>query len=72
MEYPFRDIEAKWQKVWEDNRTFYVDMEDPREKFYLLSMFHYPSGVLHMGHVSNYSIADAIARYKIMNGYKVL
>ena len=72
MEYPFREIEAKWQKVWEDNRTFYVDMKDPREKFYLLSMFPYPSGVLHMGHVSNYSIADAIARYKIMNGYKVL
>ena len=72
MEYPFREIEAKWQNVWEDNRTFYVDMEDPREKYYLLSMFPYPSGVLHMGHISNYSIADAIARYKIMNGYKVL
>ena len=72
MEYPFREIEARWQKIWEDNRTFYVDMDDPREKFYLLSMFPYPSGVLHMGHVSNYSIADAIARYKIMNGYKVL
>ena len=72
MEYPFREIEKKWQKIWEENRTFYVDIEDERPKFYLLSMFPYPSGVLHMGHVSNYSIADAIARYTIMNGYKVL
>ena len=72
MEYPFQEIEKKWQKVWEQKRLFYVTEQDKRPKYYLLSMFPYPSGALHMGHVSNYSIADAIARYKIMHGYKVL
>lgn len=72
MGYPFREIEKKWQKVWEEKKLFYAKENDPRPKFYLLSMFPYPSGSLHMGHMSNYSIADAIARYKIMQGYKVL
>jgi len=72
MEYPFREIEKKWQKVWEEKKLFYAKGHDSRPKFYLLSMFPYPSGSLHMGHMSNYSIADAIARYKIMQGYKVL
>jgi len=73
MEYPFRMIEKKWQKYWNKNKNFYVSNK-PSEKpqFYLLSMFPYPSGVLHMGHISNYSIADAIARYKMMQGYQVL
>ena len=72
MEYPFQKIEKKWQKVWEQKRLFYVTEQEKKPKYYLLSMFPYPSGALHMGHVSNYSIADAIARYKIMHGYKVL
>ncbi len=72
MEYPFKEIERKWQKIWEQKRLFYVNEQDNRPKYYLLSMFPYPSGTLHMGHISNYSIADAIARFKIMNGYKVL
>lgn len=72
MEYPFKEIERKWQKIWEQKRLFYVNEQDKRPKYYLLSMFPYPSGTLHMGHISNYSIADAIARFKIMNGYKVL
>ncbi|MBC8526023.1 MAG: leucine--tRNA ligase [Candidatus Cloacimonetes bacterium] len=72
MEYPFQEIEKKWQKYWEKKRLFYVNEQDQRPKYYLLSMFPYPSGALHMGHISNYSIADAVARYKIMQGYKVL
>ncbi len=73
MEYPFHKIEKKWQKYWRDNELFRVSKEDSdKPGFYLLSMFPYPSGVLHMGHISNYSIADAIARYKMMQGYKVL
>ncbi|MCK4358918.1 MAG: leucine--tRNA ligase [Candidatus Cloacimonetes bacterium] len=72
MEYPFQEIEKKWRNVWEQKRLFYVTEQDKRPKYYLLSMFPYPSGALHMGHISNYSIADAIARYKIIHGYKVL
>ncbi|MEA2103380.1 MAG: leucine--tRNA ligase [Candidatus Cloacimonadota bacterium] len=74
MEYPFQIIEKKWQDFWEQKRLFYVDNEFSKEKpkFYLLSMFPYPSGVLHMGHMSNYSIADAVARFKMMKGFQVL
>ncbi|MBC8312673.1 MAG: leucine--tRNA ligase [Candidatus Cloacimonetes bacterium] len=72
MEYPFQNIENRWRKYWEREKLFYVNMEDTRPKFYLLSMFPYPSGELHMGHISNYSIADAVARFKMMKGFKVL
>jgi leucyl-tRNA synthetase len=65
-------IEPKWQAYWETSRLFKV-VEDPlRKKFYLLEMFPYPSGKIHMGHVRNYTIGDVIARYKTMNGYNVL
>ena len=70
--YNFSEIEKKWQKKWEEENTFKV-VEDPnKEKYYVLEMFPYPSGKLHMGHVRNYSIGDVIARFKKMNGYNVL
>ncbi|MGC2423517.1 MAG: leucine--tRNA ligase [Nitrospirota bacterium] len=65
-------IEAKWQKRWEDTQAFKVTEDLSREKYYVLEMFPYPSGKIHMGHVRNYSIGDVIARYKRMRGYNVL
>ncbi len=65
-------IEEKVQKLWEESRAFEVSEDPKREKFYCLSMFPYPSGRLHMGHVRNYTIADAIARYQRMLGKNVL
>ncbi|HPT70776.1 MAG TPA: leucine--tRNA ligase [Candidatus Cloacimonadota bacterium] len=72
MEYPFEVIEKKWQKKWKEKRIFNaVDFSD-KPKYYVLNMFPYPSGALHMGHVSNYSIGDAITRFKLMQGYNVM
>lgn len=65
-------IEKKWQKRWEEQRAFEVSNDDPREKFYCLEMLPYPSGFLHMGHVRNYSIGDALAWYKRLQGFNVL
>ena len=71
MNYNFSEIEKKWQKFWDENQTFKIDVKD-QPKYYALEMFPYPSGNLHMGHVRNYSIGDVVARYKSMNGYNVL
>lgn len=70
--YNFSEIENKWQKVWEEQKTFKVTEDPDKEKYYVLEMFPYPSGKLHMGHVRNYSIGDVIARFRTMNGYNVL
>ncbi len=70
--YNFREIEKKWQDVWADTNAFKVEEDPEKEKYYVLEMFPYPSGKLHMGHVRNYSIGDVIARFKKMNGYNVL
>src|SRR5512132_2236183 len=65
-------IERKWQQRWEESRAFKVDNNDPRPKFYCLEMLPYPSGFLHMGHVRNYSIGDALAWFKRLQGFNVL
>ncbi|MBF0584883.1 MAG: leucine--tRNA ligase [Magnetococcales bacterium] len=65
-------IEAKWQAFWEQNSSFRATESDPRQKYYLLVMFPYPSGRIHMGHVRNYTIGDLIARFQRLRGYNVL
>ena len=72
-EYDPQQIEAKWQKVWDEQGAFQAqDGDASRPKYYLLEMLPYPSGTLHMGHMRNYTIGDAVARYKRMFGYNVL
>ncbi len=71
-DFNFEEIEKKWQKTWAEEGVFEV-VEDPsREKYYLLEMYPYPSGRIHMGHVRNYSIGDVIARFKAMQGLNVI
>ncbi|MBX9804608.1 MAG: leucine--tRNA ligase [Alphaproteobacteria bacterium] len=70
--YPFKEFEHKWQKAWGDAKAFEVKEDSSKPKSYILEMFPYPSGRVHMGHVRNYAIGDAIARYKRAQGYAVL
>ena len=71
-QYNFADIEKKWQKYWEDKNLFKTFDHTDKEKYYLLEMFPYPSGKLHMGHVRNYSIGDVVTRYLKMNEKNVI
>jgi len=70
--YMPQEIEEKWQRTWEEQGTFKVREDPARKKYYLLEMFPYPSGKIHIGHVRNYTIGDVVARYKRMEGYNVL
>ncbi|WP_321391259.1 leucine--tRNA ligase [uncultured Desulfuromusa sp.] len=71
-QYNPKDVESKWQDIWQEKQSFCASMESAKEKYYLLEMFPYPSGRIHMGHVRNYAIGDVVARFKRMQGFNVL
>ena len=70
--YNFKTVEAKWQKIWQEQKYFVTQIDKTKKKFYCLEMFPYPSGNIHMGHVRNYAIGDVLARFKSMQGFNVL
>ena len=70
--YNFKTVEAKWQKIWQEQKYFVTKIDKTKRKFYCLEMFPYPSGNIHMGHVRNYAIGDVLARFKSMQGFNVL
>ena len=72
MPYDPQEIESRWQKKWSEDRVFEPEIDHSKPKFYCLEMFPYPSGHMHMGHVRNYSIGDAMARFQRLMGKNVL
>jgi leucyl-tRNA synthetase len=70
--YNPREAEPRWQSVWAEQRIFETSNDDPRPKYYVLEMFPYPSGRIHMGHVRNYAMGDVVARHMRAKGYSVL
>jgi len=70
--YNAKEVEAKWQAIWADKRSFEVEADPSRPKYYVLEMFPYPSGRIHIGHVRNYTMGDVVARYKKAQGFNVL
>ncbi|WP_420844896.1 leucine--tRNA ligase [Marinitoga litoralis] len=72
MDFNHIEIEKKWQKEWDEKGVFKTEQKSDKEKYYVLTMFPYPSGTIHVGHVKNYVIGDVVARYKRMQGYNVL
>ena len=72
MHYDFKKIEEKWQKIWQNSHAFRAQADPARKKYYLLEMFPYPSGKIHMGHVRNYTIGDVASRFKTLQGYNVM
>ena len=70
--YDFREVEERWQRRWDEDGTYRVDLDDPRPPYYVLSMYPYPSGPAHQGHIRNYTFGDVLVRHRTMQGHAVL